>query len=342
MTSLAESARIFVAARVLDGIIAAGSRVSRLSANADLERDRVEVLRDLRYVEGTTTREHLLDVWRPLSPSADSHPRRHRGPPWPIVLYVHGGGFSILSKESHWMMALAFARRGYLVFNVNYRLAPRHPYPAAVQDVCLAFDWVVKNAARFGGDTNRVVLAGESAGANLVTSLSIALAYERPESFAKIAWHTGVVPQAVLPACGIFQVSDHARFRRSKPHLPWYVQRRLYEIEAGYLGRGPWPCSLDLADPLVFFERGAVPSRPLPPFFLSVGTKDPVLPDTRRLGHALRALGVEVEERYYPGEGHAFHARTRPAATTCWTDTFAFLDNYVPIESGVSSQRHVS
>ena len=84
--------------------------------------------------------------------------------------------------------------------------------------------------------------------------------------------------------------------------------------------------ALDLADPLCFFERGPEPARPVPPFFLPVGTKDPLLDDTRRLARALRAMGVSAEEEYYPGEIHAFHAFVmRAAARKCWGDTFAFL-----------------
>ena len=57
---------------------------------------------------------------------------------------------------------------------------------------------------------------------------------------------------------------------------------------------------------------------------------DPLLPDTRRLGEALRKLGVEAEEKYYPGELHAFHALVmRSNARKCWTDTFGFLKRHV-------------
>jgi acetyl esterase len=88
--------------------------------------------------------------------------------------------------------------------------------------------------------------------------------------------------------------------------------------------------SLDLADPLVVFERGEQPARPLPPFFLPVGTKDPLLPDTRRLAVALRRLGGEAKDVYYPGELHAFHAVVlREPARRCWNDTFTFLEEHV-------------
>jgi acetyl esterase len=250
---------------------------------------------------------------------------------------VHGGGFRILSKDTHWIMGLGFARRGYIVFNVSYRLAPKHRFPSAIEDVCRAFCWVMKNAERYGADPTRVVLAGESAGANLAASLAVTLAYERDEPFARAAYATGVVPKAVVPACGVFQVSDIARLKRRKPGMSTFIADRLAEVEAAYLGPDPATGSREreLADPLLVFERGEKPSRPIPPFFLPVGTRDPLLPDTRRMAEALRKLGGVAVDAYYPGELHAFHALVmREQARRCWRDTFEFLDQHVPNTSG--------
>jgi acetyl esterase len=70
--------------------------------------------------------------------------------------------------------------------------------------------------------------------------------------------------------------------------------------------------------------------RPLPPFFAPVGTRDPLLDDTRRLEKALAALDVPCEARYYPGGIHAFHALVwDPAARRCWRDALAFLDRHM-------------
>src|SRR5262245_40102904 len=82
------------------------ARIGRLHPRADPERHGVDVLRDIAY-RPTGRRAHLLDVYLP--------PPAYRGgpEPLPVVFYVHGGGFRILSKETHWMMGLRFARRGY-------------------------------------------------------------------------------------------------------------------------------------------------------------------------------------------------------------------------------------
>ena len=69
--------------------------------------------------------------------------------------------------------------------------------------------------------------------------------------------------------------------------------------------------------------------RPVMPFFAPVGTRDPLLDDTRRLEKALGALNVPCEARYYPGGIHAFHAMVwNPGARRCWRDALAFLDRY--------------
>src|SRR6185436_2105616 len=137
------------------------------------------------------------------------------------------------------------------------------------------YAWVAEHAAEYGGDLDRVVIAGESAGANLATGLAVSTSYRRPEPWARKVWDTGVRPRAIVAACGILQVSDAARFQRRRPHLSRFIADRLEEVSDSYLGRGVVHAegSLDLADPVVVFERGATPDRPLPAFFVPVGTK---------------------------------------------------------------------
>lgn len=313
--------RKMAGAFVVDGFFQGASRLGRLHPRANPERHGIEVIRDIPYLPDGR-REHLLDVWRP----------RDRSQPSPALLYVHGGGFRILSKDTHWIMALAFARRGFTVFNISYRLAPANPFPAAVEDACAAYAWVVQHAHEYGADPRNLVLAGESAGGNLVTGLTLAACFRRQEPFAQAVFDTGVVPRLTLAACGMLQVSDPGRVRRRKPHLSKFVEDRLAEVSHHYLhgARVPDPRTMDLADPLLVLERDEVPERPLPPFFAPVGTRDPLLDDTRRLGKALEKRGVPCDVRYYPGELHAFHALVfRPHAQQCWIDTFAFVEKHL-------------
>jgi acetyl esterase len=292
----------------------------RLLPIADAERQNVEVIRDVPYLASGSA-DHRLDIYRPTS----------RPGPHPVVFYVHGGGFTLLSKDTHWIMGMMFARYGYLVFNISYRLAPRHPYPAALEDTMAAYRWVVENAERLGGDLDRLVVAGESAGANLVSSLAIATSYPRPEPWAREVFDLDVRPKVAVPFCGIFQVSDTERFWRRR-RMPGWVRYIIDDISSAYLRGGDpgGPGGLDLADPVVLLERGVAPDRPLPAFFLPVGTRDPLLDDTRRMKRALDRLAVPCRASYYKGEIHAFQALVmREPAKRCWVDTFAFIDQHI-------------
>jgi acetyl esterase len=310
-----------------DGFFHGASKLGSLHPNARPERHGVEVVKDVSY--GPRGRHHTLDVYRP-APGARFAPTSGG---LPVVLYIHGGGFRILSKDTHWVMALAFARQGYLVFNVNYRLAPEHPFPAAFEDVCEAYEWVVANARDYGGDISRLVIAGESAGANLTSSLTLATCFRRDEPFARRVFDLGVVPAAWLPYCGVLQVSEIERLRRRWPQMSELINDRLIEVSTAYLGddASRHGSTLELADPLKVLESDRLPDRTLPPCFATCGTSDPLVADTQRLARALEVRGVPHEAHYYPGELHAFHALVwRPHARRCWQDTYRFLGRHCP------------
>jgi len=301
---------------VLDNLFRTLAAAGRFHPAGRAARDRVEIFRDIPYLDSGRL-EHRLDVYRPRVAPA----------PWPAVLYIHGGGFRILSKDSHWLMGLRFAQAGYVLFNINYRLAPAHPFPAALEDACAAYTWLAREGASYGADLSRLVTTGESAGGNLATALAIAACTRRAEPFARVVFETGLVPRAVVPACAILQVSDTARLRRRFPRLPAYMADRALVCEEAYLG-GTRAACLELADPLLLLERGGPFDRPLPPFFAPCGTRDPLIDDTERLARALARLGVHCETQFYQGERHAFHAMMgRPAARRCWEDTFRFLEH---------------
>jgi acetyl esterase len=286
-----------------EGFFGSLSRLGRLHPLSNPAKHGVQVIRDVEYLRSGNPR-HRLDIYRPAN----------RAAALPIVLYMHGGGFNLLSKNTHWLMGLAFARAGYLVFNVDYRLAPKNPYPAAVSDICAALEWVSENADAYGGDLSRLVFAGESAGGNLATALTICCCYRRPEPFAQRAFAT-------------LQVTNPERLNR-KRKLPRWVIDILEGMNESYVGtlHAHAPGELDLADPLHVFERREHPDRALPAFFVPIGTRDPLLDDTRRLDRALKSMGVECEARYYEGELHAFHALMwRRQARRCWREQLSFL-----------------
>lgn len=311
---LRASVRRRLGAAVTDGFFVAAARSSRWLPMAQPRLHRVSVERDRSY-RTTGKTKHTLDVYRPLDDAPGLRP---------CVLYIHGGGFRFLSKDTHWVFGLAYARRGFVVVNINYHLAPDRPFPTAIEDVASAWQWLIENAARLGIDPQRIVVAGESAGANLAMGLTLATTMERDEAFARDVFSTGVVPKAVVAACGIFEVSRPERF---SGHAAFF-RDRLEEVTDAYLGGVRVPERLlDFADPLAPLERNEPASRPLPPVFLPCGTWDHLLDDSRRLHRALLEAGStgSVLTEYARGP-HAFHAFVvTPSARACWRDTFSFL-----------------
>ncbi len=275
----------------------------------------VEVWTDLRYGNG---REQVFDLYRP----------RHLDGPAPVVLYIHGGAFTDLSKDTHWMMGLTFAHAGYLVCNINYRLAPEHPFPAAIEDSLTAALWIHHNIRKYGGDPSRLVIAGESAGGNLATAATLATCHPFDLAIARDVFAASLQPVACIAACGILQVTDTERLsaRRKRP-LPTWVEDQLSAITREYLpGHAQQASLMPLVDPLVFLEDGPATSRELPAFFAFAGTRDPLLDDTRRLQAALDQRNVACASKFYPGELHAFHAvLPRAGAQACWRDQFQWL-----------------
>ncbi len=300
----------------MSGLLRGLSAAGKVLPHANLEAQGIELLRDVPYLAGGGA-ARTLDVYRPQG----------RGPV-PTVLYIHGGGFRILSKDTHWIMGAMLARAGYLVFNINYRLAPVHRFPAALEDVCDAYAFIAARGASFGADLHRLAIAGESAGANLATALTVALVQEREEAYARKAFATGLMPRAVVPYCGVHQVTDPGRFRKRKPTISQLVQSRIDIISHGYAPHEhDTETARALLDPVVVLEQRPSLARALPPFLIPVGTKDPLIDDSRRLAAALEALGGDARMRYYPGEIHAFHAFVwREQARACWDHTYDFLE----------------
>ena len=335
--SIAAQLRRRIGGVIFDKGLTGVSYLGRLHPRARPAHHGVEVIRNVPYLPSGQS-DHLLDIYIPRSLSPDLVPGRDPAvyaAPHPVVLYIHGGAFRILSKDTHWVMALAFARRGFLVFSINYRLAPRHPFPAALQDAAAALQFVCQKAGDYQGDLSRLVLAGESAGANLVTALSLLSLLPQEAPWARAVHESGVVPRVVLPMCGILQVSDAERFSRRK-RLPLWIQDRLSETSEAYIGQVRDHAAISLADPLCLLEdlaaRGeTLPSGRRPPaYFASVGTRDPLLDDTRRLARALGRLGIAHQARYYEDEVHAFQALVfRRQAQRAWADTYAFLAEHL-------------
>lgn len=279
------------------------SFVARSVAQARGELQALSIQSDVAYGPRP---EQRLDVVR-----MQTRPRKTR-----VLLYLHGGGFQQLSRHSHWWFAARFARAGFTVLNADYRLAPRHPYPAAVEDAERAFAFAVSYAQAQSEGLPEVIVAGESAGANLALGLAI-----RSEP-AK--------PRAVVLFSGLLQVSDLARFSRERA-LSRLARARIASIARDYTQCGvdepPSVPSDPRLDPLLWLEHNPALARGLPPIYASAGTRDPVVSDTQRLERTLAAVGAVRSVEVYPGEPHAFQALPfRKHAKQSWASCLRFLD----------------
>jgi acetyl esterase len=303
---------------LVNGFFRGASRLGRVLPVSAPERYGVKRTSDIPYWD-TGLSSHRLDVYRAEGAEGLK----------PIVVYIHGGGFKLCSKDTHWLPGVLFAKAGYTVFNINYRLGPDYHFPDPLIDCTKALQWVVENGASFGGDPRRLAFAGESAGGNLATALGICTLYERPEPYAKEVWDLDLVPKALLPAAGILQVSDPERFRREHG-AHWFYSDRINSICNAYYPKSEYSHA-SLADPLLILEADSGPDRPLPPFFSVTSTGDPISSDSLRLQSAIEKHSGSCELLNYDNEMHAFHMfYFKPNAKASWKQMTAFLTKQLP------------
>jgi len=313
---------------VRNGVDKAANRMSRLGYGflpwvVQSWRD-VNVEHNVPYRE-PRRRSHLLDVYR----------RKDAVGQLPCILYIHGGAFSMMSKDTHRIMAYVLAAQGYQVFNINYRLGPVHSYPRPLKDAMAAFEWVLDNGAKYGADTDRIAIIGESAGANLTAALAYCVSHPRPEPFARRIFERDVTLCCVAPLYGLLDLYDVERFWRDpkkNKRMAGWIKGEIRGTAYSYLGRRvKRALQFPLASPLRLFEQAPQNgSRPLPPFFTTVGTADPLLSDTIRLSDALHKRATDCDLHVFRGEIHAFNVMLwRAAAREQWGALFDFLERHM-------------
>lgn len=119
----------------------------------------IETVYNARYAEGNG-KFHKLDIMKKEGANGA-----------PCVLYMHGGGWSAFDKDVFRTTCKRLSESGAVVFNCNYRLAPRYGIDDMLDDALSAFRYIVANAGKFGGDGNRIIFAGDSAGAHILSLL---------------------------------------------------------------------------------------------------------------------------------------------------------------------------
>lgn len=281
-------------------LLDAGEKLRRLVHGAACE---VEcVASDVRY--GDEPRQ-LLDIYAPRG-------RRPLG----TAVYIHGGGFRLLSRRAHASVARRLAECGWIVFAADYRRAPEYRYPFASMDASVALAYARRNAALYGAPAGGpTVLAGESAGAHIALSVALAASMPFDEPWARRVYEWDWQPDALILGSGLYQLTAPDRYDDGS--LVGRVSHsELRTIERLYLGDPPRGAALgDMIDTL----RTRVPARPLPALFAFAGTADPLVVETEQLCDAFASHGAHPELHVERGAGHSYHAwQWTPEARRTW------------------------
>lgn len=247
---------------MLAGLLSACSPTRLFNGLASVGAGDVARVRDQAY--GDHPRQKL-DVYTP--PQGDGRPK-------PVLVFLYGGSWDSGEKETFPFAALAFARQGFVTVVPDYRLVPEVRYPVFLEDNAAAVRWARDNAARFGGDPDRLLIVGHSAGAYNAAMLAL-----------DQRWldRAGVPREAVRAWAGLAGPYDF---------LPLDDRATIAAF-----GR---ESDLSATQPVNHVDRAD------PPGFLATGSADErVSPrHTRDLAARMQTVGVPFQTRFYPGVGH--------------------------------------
>lgn len=208
----------------------------------------------------------------------------------PALVFYHGGGWVIGDLESHDVVCRQIATEaGMIVTAVDYRLAPEHKFPAAVDDAIAATKWVAANAATLGIDATRLFVGGDSAGGNLAAVVAM---HARDLGGPPIGGQVLVYPVTDLAMTHASHQDPETGVLLTHVLMRWFRDHYLAE-----------PAQIDdwRASPLRMAKLKDLP----PAFVLTVGA-DPLHDEGEEFATRLKAAGVAVTHVDYPGQFHAF------------------------------------
>jgi acetyl esterase len=261
------------------------------SMTPDMARERMR--RSTAVLAGTpplVEKIEELELPGPIGARLYTPYRAETGEARPLLVYLHGGGWVSGDLDTHDVPCrLLAAEGGVLVLSVDYRRAPEHGFPAAVEDALGAFGWAHEHAADLGADPGRVAVGGDSAGGNLAAVVS-RLARDGD----------GPVPAMQLLIYPVIDLSvKHPSYRRfaegfylEEADMDWYRDHYLPGDHAVNDAR---------ASPLLADDLAG-----LPPAYIATAGFDPLRDEGEAYAVALRAAGVPAAVRRHPGLIHGF------------------------------------
>jgi monoterpene epsilon-lactone hydrolase len=230
----------------------------------------------------------------------------------PVVLFVHGGGFILgAAADSYEMLGRLLRVTGGRALGVNYRLAPENPHPAQVEDVCIAYRWLLAQ----GTDPAQVTFLGESAGGGIAYAALAALrdAGDPPPAAA-----------ALLSPLVDFELGGESLERNAATDP--FVGREVLSMMVDALLQGQDAAA---SSPLAAVADG------LPPLLIQVGTSEAIYDDPRRLAESAAAAGVEVTFEPWDEMIHLWHGFTYlPEAIEATERVGEFLSSHVAAAKG--------
>jgi acetyl esterase/lipase len=272
-----------------------------------------EIIPDITYLTASNW-ESKLDLYVP---------RARAGKSLPVMIFIHGGGWTGDTKDTKQFVILPYLSMWMSVVNINYRLARVASAPAAVEDCRCALRWVIQHAKEYGFDVNRIVVSGSSAGGHLALT-------------------TGMLPASA----GLDRQCPGPDNLKVAAIVNWFGITDVNELLAGpnmktyavtWLGSNPDRDAVaKRVSPMTYVRPG------LPPVLTIHGDADPTVPYTQavRLHKALTDAGVANELVTVPGGKHGPNCCNLEQRTMAYTRIRAFLTKYHVLDSEKPSNPH--
>ncbi|MDE1141088.1 alpha/beta hydrolase [Paraburkholderia tropica] len=219
--------------------------------------------------------------------------------PLPALVYVHGGGFTVGSVDTHDALCRMFAQDARCaVLSVDYRLAPEHKFPTAVHDTFDAYMWLHAHAAEYGIDAERLAVGGDSAGGTLATVCAV---------LARDAGIAPVLQMLIYPGTGGYQDTDSHRrladgYLLTEATIQWFFNHYVRAAS----DRDDWRFAPLDGKHGIGGTSGVPDFRGLAPAWIAVAEFDPLVDEGVAYAEKLRAAGNDVTLVRYDGMIHEF------------------------------------
>lgn len=208
----------------------------------------------------------------------------------PILVFYHGGGYVIGSPRSHDVVCRELAlQANCIVVSIDYRLAPEHKFPAAVDDAWAALQWVALHGKDLNGDPSRLAVGGDSAGGNLAAVVSL---MARDANSPALAFQLLIYPGTDLACSYDSHKTFGSDYLLTKNLIDWFMNHYFAEGE----DRSQWRAS----------PMNAESHAHLPPAFLLSAGFDPLQDEEAAYVAKLKQAGIDIEHSHYEGMVHGF------------------------------------